>query len=102
MYEKYLKLLKDRGVTTYQVCKETGIPESTISMWKARKDDGGICDMAVPHGSTGSREQFKKLQTLYRNSTALKRFTDHTACGGCHTFDRPDDLERNPDAGGRG
>lgn len=41
MYEKYLKLLKDRGVTTYQVCKETGIPESTISMWKARKDDGG-------------------------------------------------------------
>lgn len=41
MYEKYLELLKERKITTYQVCKETGIPETTISMWKARKDGGG-------------------------------------------------------------
>lgn len=36
MYEKYLKLLEEKGVTTYQVCKATGIPESTISMWGNR------------------------------------------------------------------
>lgn len=36
MYEKYLKLLEKHGVTTYQVCKATGIPESTISMWGIR------------------------------------------------------------------
>lgn len=44
MYEKYLQLLEERGITTYQVCKATGIPESTISMWGNRakanpKDD---------------------------------------------------------------
>lgn len=36
MYEKYLKLLEEHGVTTYQVCKATGIPENTISMWGRR------------------------------------------------------------------
>lgn len=36
MYEKYLTLLEEKGVTTYQVCKATGIPESTISMWGRR------------------------------------------------------------------
>ena len=39
MYEKYLKLLGEKGVTTYQVCKETGIPESTISMWGKRSKE---------------------------------------------------------------
>ena len=36
MYEKYLKLLEKKGVTSYQVCKATGIPENTISMWRWR------------------------------------------------------------------
>ena len=36
MYEKYLRLLEEKGVTTYQVCKSTGISESTISMWGKR------------------------------------------------------------------
>lgn len=39
MYEKYLKLLEEKGVTTYQVCKATGIPESTISMWGKRASE---------------------------------------------------------------
>ena len=38
MYEKYLALLEERGVTTATVCRETGIPESTLSMWKSRQD----------------------------------------------------------------
>lgn len=36
LYEKYERLLEQTGETTYQVCKATGIPESTISMWKDR------------------------------------------------------------------
>ena len=36
MYEKYERLLEKSGETTYQVCKATSIPESTISMWKDR------------------------------------------------------------------
>lgn len=39
MYEKYLKLLEEKGVTTYRVCQETGIPESTISMWGKRSTE---------------------------------------------------------------
>ena len=35
MYETFEKLLEESKVTAYQVCKETGIPRSTISDWKA-------------------------------------------------------------------
>jgi transcriptional regulator with XRE-family HTH domain len=40
MYEKYLALLAEHGVTTATVCKETGISESTMSMWKSRQEKG--------------------------------------------------------------
>ena len=36
MYEKYERLLEQSGETTYQVCRATDTPESTISMWKDR------------------------------------------------------------------
>lgn len=35
VYEKYLELLLKNNKTTYQVAKETGIPTSTFSNWKA-------------------------------------------------------------------
>ena len=35
MYETFEKLLEENKLTTYQVCKKTGIPRSTISDWKA-------------------------------------------------------------------
>lgn len=35
MYNKYEKLLKDSGKTSYQVSKDTGIAQSTISEWKS-------------------------------------------------------------------
>ncbi len=35
MYETFEKLLEKNKVTAYQVCKETGIKQSTISDWKA-------------------------------------------------------------------
>lgn len=36
MYEVFEQLLQKFGVTAYQVSKATGIPQSTISNWKAR------------------------------------------------------------------
>lgn len=36
MYSKYLELLTRSGKTTAQVCRDTGISESTISNWKNR------------------------------------------------------------------
>lgn len=37
MYEIYLKLLKEKGVKTSDVCKATGIVASTFSDWKKGK-----------------------------------------------------------------
>lgn len=36
MYEYYERLLKERGLTTAEVCKATGIGQATISAWKKR------------------------------------------------------------------
>lgn len=38
MYEVFEQLLQKFDVTTYQVCKATGISQSTISNWKSRKN----------------------------------------------------------------
>lgn len=40
MYEIYERLLKLKGVTTADVCRETGLKQSTIANWKRR---GGGC-----------------------------------------------------------
>ena len=34
MYEIFEKLCKERGITPYRFCKDTGINSSTISTWK--------------------------------------------------------------------
>ena len=38
MYETYASLLRERGVTTRDMCNATQIPESTMSMWKRRTE----------------------------------------------------------------
>ena len=38
MYEIFEQLLQKYGVTSYQVSKATGISQSTISNWKARRN----------------------------------------------------------------
>lgn len=35
MYEKYLELRKEKGISDYKVSKDTGIPKSTFSDWKS-------------------------------------------------------------------
>lgn len=39
MYQKYCELLKERGVTTSDVCKAMDISESAMSMWKKRTEE---------------------------------------------------------------
>ena len=34
MYDIFSKLLQERGLTNYQVSKDTGISQSTLSDWK--------------------------------------------------------------------
>lgn len=34
MYEKFVRLLEEKGVTTYRVSKDTGIPANTFTDWK--------------------------------------------------------------------
>ena len=38
-YEKYEALLKERGLTNYQVAKDTGIAESVLSSWKSGRSE---------------------------------------------------------------
>lgn len=35
MYERYVKLRDEKGVTDYRVSMDTGIPKSTFSDWKS-------------------------------------------------------------------
>lgn len=37
MYEAFEKLLKEKGVTSYRVSKDTGISQATLSDWKNGK-----------------------------------------------------------------
>ena len=39
MYDIYEKLLEAKGVTTADVCKATGISQSTMSNWKKRRNN---------------------------------------------------------------
>lgn len=39
MYSVYEKLLEKQGITSYQVSKETGIAQSTLSDWKNGKSN---------------------------------------------------------------
>lgn len=36
MYEIFEQLLQKFGVTSYKVCKDTGISQSTVSTWKTK------------------------------------------------------------------
>lgn len=35
MYERYVELRNQKGVSDYRVAKDTGIPKSTFSDWKS-------------------------------------------------------------------
>lgn len=41
-YSKYLELRDEKGITDYQVSRETGIPKSTFSDWKSGRSNPKI------------------------------------------------------------
>ncbi len=78
MYEIYEKLLEMRGVTTADVCKATGISQSTMSNWKKRnnmlsgKNAKLVADyfeVSVDYLMTGKNEDKKEY---YFNSETAK------------------------------
>lgn len=38
MYEVFEQLLEENKITTYKVCKDTGIAQSTLSSWKSKRN----------------------------------------------------------------
>lgn len=42
MWEIFERLCAERGVSVYTVAKETGIPQSTLSNWKTRRNIIGV------------------------------------------------------------
>lgn len=55
MYEIFVELLRNKGVTAYQVCKATGIAGATISDWKKGK-------------STPKQDKLKKIADYFEVS----------------------------------
>lgn len=55
MYEIFVELLQNKGVSAYQVCKSTGIAGATISDWKKGK-------------STPKQDKLKKIADYFEVS----------------------------------
>ena len=73
MYEIFMQLLQDYGITPYKVSKETGISQSTFSDWKkgrsTPKSDNmkKIADyfgVSVDYLMTGKEEYVETVSTL--------------------------------------
>lgn len=47
MYNKYEELLKKTGKTSYQVSKDTGIGENTLSQWKTGRSNPKIDKLMI-------------------------------------------------------
>lgn len=47
MYKKYEMLLSKYNKTSYQVSKDTGIPQSTLSNWKAGRSNPKVDKLKI-------------------------------------------------------
>ena len=47
MYNKYEDLLKKTGKTSYQVSKDTGIGENTLSQWKTGRSNPKVDKLMI-------------------------------------------------------
>lgn len=53
MYEKYTRLLKEKGTNTKAFCDAMDVPQSTMSMWKKRVEEwDGIVKKPTPSFET--------------------------------------------------
>lgn len=46
MYERYVELRNQKGVSDYRVAKDTGIPKSTFSDWKSGRSKPKIASIS--------------------------------------------------------
>ena len=47
MYKRYVALRDKKGVTDYQVSKDTGIPKSTFSEWKSGRSKPKVEELKI-------------------------------------------------------
>lgn len=47
MYKKYERLLSKYNKTSYKVSKDTGIPQSTLSNWKAGRSNPKVDKLKI-------------------------------------------------------
>ena len=47
MYEKYAALLRQKGKTSYQVSKDTGIAENVLSYWKSGRSNPKVDKLKI-------------------------------------------------------
>ena len=110
MYEIYEELLKSKGVTTADVCKATGIRQSTISNWKSRRNTISakyakkIADyfgVSVDYLLTGNKVERKSIsQKKYRfddksAELAQKMYTDGKLFEMISNFEKLNDDGKN-------
>ena len=50
MYERYVKLRNQKGLSDYRVAKDTGIPKSTFSDWKSGRSKPKIAKLKILAG----------------------------------------------------
>ena len=53
MYERYVELRNQKGVSDYRVAKDTGIPKSTFSDWKSGRSKPKIAKLKILAGYFG-------------------------------------------------
>ena len=90
MYEIYERLLKEKGLTSADVSRETGIGQSTLSTWKKRKTTLNIKNaqkiadyLGVSIDYLMGKEKKEEKQTEYYTDSETTRLAQEA-------FDDPD------------
>ncbi|QOV19069.1 helix-turn-helix transcriptional regulator [Blautia liquoris] len=85
MYEIFEKLLKEKGITAYRFCKDTGVSSSTISTWKKKDSKCGtelaeiIADyfgVTIDYVLTGKETDKKELVLTPKDERDIKKKLD--------------------------
>lgn len=105
MYKVYERLLRERGVTTAEVCKATGISQSTMSNWKKRqnmlsaKNAQLVADyfgVSIDYLSTGKQSNTDGYYLDPRTAEIAQEIANNKELGGLFDTARtakPEDLE---------
>lgn len=90
MYEIYERLLKLHGITTADVCKATGINESTISNWKKRRNKLSAKNATII-------ADYFKVSIDYLMTGKTHETTDYVYYEDAETRDLVDFIHKNPE-----